>query len=250
MGTETVRSRGLARGGVVWAVLGAELERRAATDAAGLDVLDLGGGSGVSAVPLAQLGHRVTVLDVSADALATLQRRAADADVADLVTPVQGEVEQLPGAVRPGSYDLVLCHGLLEVVDSPAETLAAVAGALRDGGCASVLGAGRAAAVLARALGGRLADAVRMVADPAGRWGPTDPMLRRFDTAELSALVRTAGLRVESVHGVGVVADLVPGSVLDGQPGAAEAIRELETAVSDRPPYRDLAAQLHVLARR
>jgi S-adenosylmethionine-dependent methyltransferase len=250
MGTETVRSRGLARGGVVWSVLGAELERRAAADAHGLDVLDLGGGSGVSAVPLAELGHRVTVLDTSADALATLQRRAADAGVADQVTPVQGEVEQLPGAVRPGSYDLVLCHGLLEVVDSPATTLAAVAGALRAGGCASVLAAGRAAAVLARALGGRLTEAARMAADPAGRSGPADPMLRRFDSAELSALVDAAGLRVESVHGIGVVADLVPGSVLDGRPGAAEALRELEAAICDRPPYRDVAARLHVLARR
>jgi SAM-dependent methyltransferase len=234
----------------VWSVLGAELERRAATDAARLDVLDLGGGSGVSAVPLAQLGHRVTVLDVSADALATLQRRAADAGVADRVTPVQGEVERLPDAVRPGAYDLVLCHGLLEVVDSPAQTLAAVAGAVRPGGCASVLAAGRAAAVLSRALGGRLADAVRMVADPAGRWGPADPMLRRFDARELGELVTAAGLQVESVHGIGVVTDLVPGSVLDGQPGAAESLRELEAAVAGRSPYRDVAAQLLVLARR
>jgi SAM-dependent methyltransferase len=250
MGTETVGSRGLARSGVVWSVLGAELDRRASADADGLDVLDLGGGSGVSAVPLAQLGHRVTVLDVSADALATLHRRAADAGVADRVTPVQGEVERLPAAVAPASYDLVLCHGLLEVVDSPAETLAAVAGALRPGGCASVLAAGRAAAVLARAMGGRLADAARMVADPDGRWGAADPMLRRFDAAELDALVRGAGLRIEAVHGVGVVADLVPGAVLDGQPGAAEALRELESAVAGRSPYRDVAAQLHVLARR
>jgi len=91
----------------VWSVLGAELDRRSAAGAAGLDVLDLGGGSGVSAVPLAELGHRVTVLDVSADALATLHRRAEDAGVADRVTPVQGEVERLPPAVTPGSYDLV-----------------------------------------------------------------------------------------------------------------------------------------------
>jgi hypothetical protein len=47
-----------------------------------------------------------------------------------------------------------------------------------------------------------------------------------------------------------VVADLVPGSVLDAEPGAADALRELEAAAAARPPYRDLAAQLHVLARR
>ena len=250
MGAETVRSRGLARGGVVWSVLGAELDRRSAAGATGLDVLDLGGGSGVSAVPLAELGHRVTVLDVSADALATLHRRAEEAGVAERVTPLQGEVERLPAAVTSGSYDLVLCHGLLEVVDSPAETLAAVAGALRPGGGASVLAAGRAAAVLARALGGRLADAIRLATDPDGRSGPADPMLRRFDATELGDLVAAAGLRVEAVHGVGVVADLVPGAVLEGQPGATEALRELEAAVAGRPPYRDVAAQLHLLARR
>ena len=75
-------------------------------------------------------------------------------------------------------------------------------------------------------------------------------MLRRFDATELGDLVAAAGLRVEAVHGVGVVADLVPGAVLEGHPGATEALRELEAAVAGRPPYRDVAAQLHLLARR
>ena len=43
-----------------------------------LRVLDVGGGSGMFAVPLARLGHDVTVVDPSADALATLRRRADD----------------------------------------------------------------------------------------------------------------------------------------------------------------------------
>ena len=125
-----------------------------------------------------------------------------------------------------------------------------MAGALRPGGCASVLAAGRAAAVLARALGGHPADALRVLTDPAGRWGAGDGVLRRFDTDGLVALVGAAGLRVEAVHGVRVVTDLVPGAVLDAEPGVAEALRELEAAAAGLSPYRDLAAQLHVLARR
>ena len=144
----------------------------------------------------------------------------------------------------------MLCHSLLEVVDEPAATLATVAGALRPGGCASVLAAGRAAAVLARALGGHPADALRVLTDPSGRWGTADGVLRRFDTDGLVALVGAAGLTVEAVHGVRVLADLVPGAVLDAEPGAAEALRELELAAAALPPYRDVAAQLHVLARR
>ena len=200
MGAETVRSRGLARGGVVWSVLGAELDRRSAAGATGLDVLDLGGGSGVSAVPLAELGHRVTVLDVSADALATLHRRAEEAGVAERVTPLQGEVERLPGGgdpglVRPGALPRAARGGRLAGRDAGRGGRRAAARAA----CASVLAAGRAAAVLARALGGRLADAIRLATDPDGRSGPADPMLRRFDATELG----DAGRRGRSAGGGG-----------------------------------------------
>jgi hypothetical protein len=42
----------------------------------------------------------------------------------------------------------------------------------------------------------------------------------------------------------------VPGVVLDTNPGAAEALAELELAAATRSPLRDVAARLHVLARR
>jgi SAM-dependent methyltransferase len=247
---DRVRAHVSPRTAVVWSVLQDELSRRAAAAQPAASVLDLGGGSGVFAVPLAELGHRVTVVDTSPDALATLQRRAAEVGVADLVSAVSGDVDVLPADVGRAAYDLVLCHGLLEVVDDPAKTLATVADAVRPGGCASILVASRAATVLSRALGGHPADALRALTDPGGRWSETDSMLRRFDVAGLGALVGEAGLTVEAVHGVRVVADLVPGALVDAVPGAAEALRELELAAAAIPPYRDIATQLHVLARR
>ena len=71
----------------------------------------------------------------------------------------------------------------------------------------------------------------------------------RFTADEATALVSDAGFVVESVHGVRVFADLVPGSLLDLEPGAAAALVELERAVSRRPEYLPLATQLHLLAR-
>ncbi|MDQ3592353.1 MAG: methyltransferase domain-containing protein, partial [Actinomycetota bacterium] len=46
-------------------------------------VVDLGGGTGEFAVRVAELGHEVTVVDPSPDALAALDRRAADAGVVE-----------------------------------------------------------------------------------------------------------------------------------------------------------------------
>ena len=52
------------------------------------------------------------------------------------------------------------------------------------------------------------------------------------------------------MHGVRVFADLVPGALLDLEPGTTAALLELEQAVADRPEYFPLATQLHVLAQR
>jgi hypothetical protein len=104
--------------------------------------------------------------------------------------------------------------------------------------------------VVARALGGHPEDALHALRDPAGRWGAGDGVLRRFDTDALVELVESAGLTVEQVHGVRVLAGLLPGATLEGVPGSADALRELEAIAATLPPYRDLAGQLHLLARR
>ncbi|MCW2776324.1 MAG: putative metallothionein SmtA [Frankiales bacterium] len=241
-----------ARTAVVWEVLSAVLSE-ADPEGRGLDVVDAGGGSGGFAVPLAEAGHRVVVVDPSPDSLAALSRRAGDAGLADRVRAVQGDATDLPTLLAgleglDGGVDLVLCHSVLEVVDDPAAALAAVAAVLRPGGRLSLLAPNRAAAVLARALAGRPDEAAHVLSDPAGRWGPGDGTARRWDPAALAELIVRAGLVVEQVHGVRVVADLVPSAVLDVEPGAAAALLALERALSDRPPFRDLATQLHVLA--
>ena len=236
-----------ARTAGVWEVLSAALAE-ADRSGAGLDVLDAGGGTGGFAVPLARAGHRLTVVDPSPDSLAALQRRASEAGLGDRVVGVQGDLDDLPDLVAAGSTDLVLCHSVLEVVDHPAEALAHVAGVLRPGGRLSLLVANRSAVVLARALAGRPDEAARVLTDPDGRWGQADGVRRRFTTEGVSELVTGAGLVVEQLHGVRVVADLVPSAVLDSEPGAAAALLALERTLSDRAPFRDVATQLHVLA--
>jgi SAM-dependent methyltransferase len=214
-------------------------------------VLDVGGGSGVLAVPLAAAGCVVTVVEPSPNALATLARRAGDAGVADRITAVQGDTDALPRLVPADEADLVLGHGVLEVVDDPSVAVAALTTALAPGGAVSILVANRYAAVLHRALAGRLTDALHLLNDTTGQVpGTGDTPLRRFDVDGLAALLTGAGLDVEVLQGHGVVADLVPGSVLESTPGAADTLAELELAAATRPPLRDVAARLHALARR
>jgi SAM-dependent methyltransferase len=229
--------RSAARTSVVWEALEPVLRGR-------LDVLDIGGGTGGFAVRVAELGHRVRVVDPSPDALASLDRRAREAGVA--VAGQQGDLSTLAEVVEPGSVDVVLCHGVLEVVADPVAGLAAIRRVLRPGGVLSLLVAQRHAAVVARAMAGHFGQALALLEDPAAGGGRVG---RRFTEAEARDLLTTAGLDVTAVHAVRVFADLVPGSLLDLEPGATAALLDLERAVSGRPESRPLATQLHLLAR-
>jgi S-adenosylmethionine-dependent methyltransferase len=215
-----------------------------------LRVLDVGGGSGMFAVPLARLGHEVTVVDPSADALATLRRRAETAGVGPRVRGVQGDGDLLHEVLaaaddESAGYDLALCHSVLEVVDDPAVTLREIAGALRPGGQVSVAATNRAGAVLARAVAGHPVEALALLEDRDPAAGRARPVARRrFTPADLIALVEGAGLRPGPWRGVSVVADL-----LDAASGAdPDAVRNLELALAGTSPYRDVATGLHVLA--
>jgi S-adenosylmethionine-dependent methyltransferase len=264
------------RGGMVWDVLRAVVSARVTeTGRPALDIMDVGGGTGGLAVPFAALGHNVTVVDPSPDALAAAQRRAAEAGAR--LTSVQGEAASLDSVAGAAAADLIICHNVLEYVDSPADAMSAIARVLRPSATVSVLASNAVAAVLHRALAGRFAEARALLARGAGgAWGggqppherggsgggrpprddasggdrPPETTPRRFTLPELTALIEAAGLRVGEAHGLRIFGGLIPGALLDGDAAAAEALRALEEAAASIPPLRDIASQLHVLGRR
>jgi S-adenosylmethionine-dependent methyltransferase len=225
--------------------------RAAQTGRAALDVVDVGAGTGGFAVRLAAAGHHVTVVDPSPDALAAARWRADELGVT--LTAVQGEAGDLAGLVGAGAADLVVCHNVLEYVDSPAAAMTAIARVLRPGGTVSVLAANVVAAVLQRALAGRYDEARRLLDLPSPSAEPLvpDPATgitehRRFTLPALTALIEGAGLRVAEAQGIRVFAGLLPGAGAD--PNAADALRDLEAAAAGYPALRDIAARLHVVA--
>ena len=236
--------------GPVLSVLEAEVRRVGEARAGAPRVLDVGGGSGAWAVALARRGCTVTVVDNSPNALAALHRRAREAGVHELVTPVQGDVDALADVAPAGGADLVLGHGLLEVVDDAGHAIGALRAATAPGGAVSVLVAGRHAAVLSRAMAGRLAEVRSLLTDPQGRCGPDDPLRRRLDVDGLVALLEAAGLVPEAIRGDGVLEAVVPGAVRDGGPTATRALAEIEQLAAVDPALRAVAGRLHALARR
>ena len=247
--SERTRDRSAVRVAVVWDALDTLVEDlRARTGRHVLHVVDVGGGTGGFAVPLAAAGHQVTVVDASPDALAALRRRAEEAGATARVTAVQADAARVADAVGPAAADVVLCHGVLEHVEDPAAVVAAVAAALRPSGAASLLVAQPLAAVLHRAVSGRVAEALRLLETSPPRLDDTDELPRRLDADAVRGLLAAAGLRARATHGVRVFSDLVPAPAVDGDAEATRALLALERLAADHPRLADLAAALHVVA--
>ncbi len=196
---------------LVWDVLREVVSARVAeTGRQALDIVDVGGGTGGLAVPFAALGHNVTVVDPSPDALAAAQRRAAEAGAR--LTAVQGE----------------------------AASLDSVAG--------RVLAANAVAAVLHRALAGRFSEARQLLETEGAAGTPRRFTLPALTALIEGAGLRAGeahGLRIFSGLVPGALLDADAGGA-----GGTEALRALEAAAAAAPPLRDIAAQLHLLAHR
>jgi SAM-dependent methyltransferase len=98
-------------------------------------VIEIGGGTGRIAIPLALAGHRVIAVDRSGPMLERLRERAAAAGVADLIEPVEADLRalpELPAADRLIAPFRVLMH--LADDDERAAFLRAAHGLLRPEG--------------------------------------------------------------------------------------------------------------------
>lgn len=242
---EVRRRRSVSQAFLLDLLLGQLAQWRAGESAPG-DVVDLGGGTGGVASSLAARGHQVTVIDPSLDALASLERRTAEAGLAGRIRGVQGDASDLVDIVgRPAAADarsgtdVVICHRVLDVVDSPADAVAAIASVLRPDGVLSLVVAQRHSVVLTQALAGHIASARRTFADTS-----------RFDHQQVLDLVRTAGLEVVASHGIGAVADHVAESLVEAEAGAYAELVALEREISQDPAFRALAPLAHVFARK
>lgn len=243
------QGRGAVRTAVVWEALHAALDDLARAHPVPFDVVDLGGGTGGFAVGIAELGHQVTVVDPSPDALASLHRRAVECGVEERVRGVQGDATDLGDHVAEHAARLVLCHGVLEVLDDPGEALTAIHRVLSPGGLVSVLVAGRLAAVVSRALAGDFARAQAMLASRAADWDVGMHGPRRYTREEIATLLTDHGFTIAQVDAIRCFSDLVPSALTDGDAGARHALLDLERAAASYEEFMTVASQVHLIAR-
>jgi len=212
--------------------------------------LDLGGGTGAIALRLARLGFRVTLLDASQPMLDFARRAAQEAGVAEKITLKLGDAGQLATLFPLGSFDLILCHNVLEFVDHPRAVLRSAARALRGpSGMLSVLVRNQPGEVLKAALlNGDLAGAERNLTAVWGDESLYGGTVRLFTAENLKAMLQESSFAVIAQRGVRVISDYLPLKV--SRNDEYERIFELERKLGSRLEFAAVARYVHCIAHR
>jgi S-adenosylmethionine-dependent methyltransferase len=215
-----------------------------------LCALDIGCGTGATAVRLARLGMHVTLLDSSPAMLDIANRTAMQAEVTDKVVLQQGDASQLANLFPAASFDVIICHNVLEFLDDSSAALCAAARALRDSSAIlSVLVRNRAGEVFKAAIqAGDLAIAENNLTAEWGQESLYGGRVRLFTSDSLQAMLKAASLAVIADRGVRVMADYLPPRI--SRSAEYERILELERKLGSRPEFAAVARYKQYLANR
>ncbi len=211
--------------------------------------LDLGCGTGATAVRLARLGIHMTLLDSSSVMLDIAKRAAREAGVDGKTAVNHGDAAQVANLFPAGSFDVVLCHNILEYVDDPNSVLSAAAKVLQsDSGILSILVRNWAGEVFkAGVKTGDLESAERMLTTMWGHESLFGGRVRLFTLDSLQVMTKGASLAVAAEGGVRVISDYLPPQISRRE--EYERIFELERKLGSRPEFAAVARYIQVIAR-
>lgn len=196
-----------------------------------LRILDVGGGDGMDAIPLALAGHDVSIVDPSADWLGEAERRAEETGVT--ITMIEGGLDDLPH----GEWDLVLCHFVLRYRTAQDRDLAQLAQRVRSGGRLSIMDVNPNGRVLRELVTRGPAAAMAELHAERATVETFQTDARKVSLEEFEREAAAEGLKVIGIFGNRIVNDLLGDNEAKHEPTLFKEVLALELELSGREPF-------------
>ena len=215
-------------------------------------ILDAGCGTGELALRLAQIGHQVVLLDPAEEMLSIAQCQAQVLRPPPAFPPrfLQGAVEETTGLFEEGSFDLILCHFLVEYLPDPRPALAALRHVLQPDGWLSLITVNRRQEPLRLAIRDQqFTEALEALICSTS----TDSLFGigrlAYGLEELEAILRQAGFEVVEEGGISIFIDYIVTEAIEDR-SSFESLLNLEEEAGKHHPWKDVARYLHLFGRR
>lgn len=211
-----------------------------------LRILDLGGGLGQFSVRLAKLGHNVVFNDLSSE----MTERAKHAAKAE---GLEQQIQWHPGSyqsfakeqTREPTFDLILCHALLEWLAEPEQLIPTLKPLLNHRGILSLCYYNSAAKVYRNLIRGNFdwLEQQNNYQSDAGSLTPNHPC----SIEQVHSWLQQHSLIPFSETGIRVFSDYVVEK--RGGHQSPEAVLNMELKYSELSPYKQLGRYQHILCK-
>jgi len=214
---------------LVWAQLG---------DIKNLKVLDFGSGFGVTANYLAEY-NEVIAIEPNADMIEYREQE-------NNYTQINGKIEKLKD-FADGSFDVVVCHNVLQFAEERAEIVKELSRLLKSGGILSITAHNKTGRIMFTVVFENNIDAAVNFLD-SGEASAVFGKINYFDPEDL--VKWGDDLKIEKILGARIFGALQQNNDIKYEPGWVDKMFEIEKKVCDLEPYKSIAFIHHVLVRK
>ena len=215
---------------IVWQQLG---------DIEGKRILDFGSGEGITACHFAEK-NEVIAIEPSEEMLATAW---TDYEY----TQITGDVNALSD-FEDETFDIIICHNVLEYIDDKAEVIKALSRVLKKDGIISIAKHNRAGRVMQMAVLLDDFDKANALLDGENSTASKFGAIRYYDDNDI--IQWAPELEISDVYGIRTFWDLQQNQEKHDDEEWQDGMIQLEMRVAQIPEYRDIAFFHHLLIKK
>lgn len=214
-------------------------------------ILDAGGGQGQFSLSLAQAGHQLVLCDISAEMLKVAAAEVQAGELQSRVRLLQSSIQDLSGNLSSDeqTFDLVICHAVMEWMQDPSELLSHLCKHLKPGGYLSLIFYNLNSLIFKNCLRTNFTKIINKdFTGAAGSLTPINPLT----TEQVLAWVDEHPLELMSHSGIRVFHDYILSDthkhkLSEGK--TPEQLIQMELELSQQEPFRSLGRYIHLLMR-
>ena len=214
-------------------------------------VLDAGGGNGIDSIRLAKLGHTVDLVDTSLSMLHDLQNNPEQQLLSNAVKTHSFDIREIRKRFSADSFDLLLCHNVIQYSDDWEDLLVSMLQPLASGGIVSLMTRNKFAVPFDVTLDDyELDDLPVLLEEPQGKSGVFDTTISFFTARYLIDWLAQHGFTMLAHYGVYCLYNHrnVSGEYEDTV--IVNKLYSLESHLGKQSPYKETARYLQIIAQK
>jgi S-adenosylmethionine-dependent methyltransferase len=243
---------GRLRSEIVWHQLSSFMAKSWSPEAPPLQILDIGCGTGELTLRLAARGHAVTLLDPVKEMLDLAQEKTHALEPPPSIPPrfVAGSIEEASDLLEGKTFDLLLCHTVVEYLPNPESALPSIRSLLNLGGFLSLVTLNHWQEPFRHAIRDHKFDEAKRALAGESFTDTVFELPRKAVVAEeFHKDLEDAGIEVIDHAGILVFSDYLPAATLEDL-SHLPTLFHLELKAGARSPIKEMARYLHFWGRR